>query len=177
MAPPIRRKKAGRAKPGATLSHVDSRGQARMVDVSGKPETVREAVARGALLLSREGFDAVAENRIAKGDVLTVAKIAGIQAAKGTASLIPLCHPIPLDHVEVVATLDAGRCRVEFEARARTRSSTGVEMEALTAVTVAGLAAYDMIKAVDRTAVLTEVRLVSKSGGRSGPYRRAGEPE
>jgi cyclic pyranopterin phosphate synthase len=146
-----------------------------MVDVSGKPESIREAVARGALSLSREGFEAVLENRIAKGDVLTIAKIAGIQAAKGTASLIPLCHPIPLDHVEVTATLDAATRRIEIEARTRTRSSTGVEMEALTAVTVAGLTAYDMVKAVDRTAVLSEVRLVSKSGGRSGSYRRAGE--
>jgi len=146
-----------------------------MVDVSGKPATLREAVARGALALSREGFEAVAANRLKKGDVFTVAKIAGIQAAKGTSSLIPLCHPIPLDHIEVEATLNAERCRIEFEARARTRSATGVEMEALTAVTVAALAAYDMIKAVDRTAVLSDVRLVSKSGGAGGDYRREGE--
>jgi len=172
---PARAKVKSTTKRAAELSHVDAKGEVRMVDVSGKAGSLREAVARGALVLSRKGFEAVAENRVAKGDVLTVAKIAGIQAAKGTASLIPLCHPIPLDHVEVTATLDAGGCRIEIEARTRTRSSTGVEMEALTAVTVAGLTAYDMVKAVDRTAVLSEIRLVSKSGGRSGPYRRAGE--
>ncbi|HZE89360.1 MAG TPA: cyclic pyranopterin monophosphate synthase MoaC [Verrucomicrobiae bacterium] len=158
-----------------SLTHVDSKGEARMVDVSGKPETVREAVARGALIVSREAFEAVRGNRVAKGDVLTVARIAGIQAAKQTSALIPLCHPIPLDHVEVKAVLDAAGCRIELQATARTRSSTGVEMEALTAVTVAGLAAYDMIKAIDRGAVLTEVRLVSKSGGARGAYARAGE--
>jgi len=163
-------------KRGASgLSHVDARGKAAMVDVSGKPETVREAVARGTLTLSREGFDAVAANRVAKGDVLTVAKIAGVQAAKRTSSLIPLCHPIPLDHIAVEATLDEARCRIEFEASTRTRSSTGVEMEALTAVAVAGLAAYDMVKAVDRTAVLSDIRLVRKSGGRSGRFERPGE--
>jgi cyclic pyranopterin monophosphate synthase len=156
---------------------VDDKGSARMVDVSKKDETVREAIARGALSVSREAFEAVAANRLAKGDVLTVAKVAGILAAKGTSSLIPLCHPIPLDHVDVIATLDPDRLRIEFEAKASTRSATGVEMEALTAVTVAGLAAYDMIKSMDRTAVLSDIRLVSKSGGRSGVYRRAGEKE
>ena len=170
------RKKGTPRRPKARLSHADKSGSARMVDVSAKPETIREAVARGALAVSREAFEAIERNRLAKGDVLTVAKIAGIQAAKGTASLIPLCHPIPLDHIEVIATLDAARSRIEFEARARTRSTTGVEMEALTAVTVAALAAYDMIKAVDRSAVIEEIRLVSKSGGRSGEYRREGEP-
>lgn len=164
------------AKGSGRLTHVDRRGAARMVDVSAKPETVREAVARGALRLSREAFEAVAANRIAKGDVLTVARIAGIQAAKRTATLVPLCHPIPLDHVHVAATLDAAGSRIEFEARTRSRAATGVEMEALAAVTVAALAAYDMVKAVDRSAVLAEIRLVSKSGGRSGPYRREGEP-
>ena len=168
-------KEARTPRSRARLTHVDARGQVRMVDVSGKPGTVREAVARGALSLSREGFDAVAANRVLKGDVLTVAKIAGIQAAKGTSSLIPLCHPIPLDHVSVEATLDPARCRIEIEARTRTRSATGVEMEALTAVTVAGLAAYDMVKSVDRTAVLSDIRLVRKSGGRSGTYTRPGE--
>lgn len=162
-------------KEAPRLSHVDARGEARMVDVSSKPGTVREAVARAALILGSQGFEAVAQNLLAKGDVLTVAKIAGIQAAKRTASLIPLCHPIPLDHIEVLTTLDPERRAIEFEARARTRSSTGVEMEALTAVTVAGLTAYDMVKAVDRSAVLTEIRLVSKSGGRTGDYRRPGE--
>ena len=164
----------GRGRAGR-LSHVDARGRARMVDVSEKAGTVREAVARGTLTLSREACEAVAANRLAKGDLLAVARIAGIQAAKATASLVPLCHPIPLDHVAVDAALDRERCRIEFEARARTRASTGVEMEALTAVTVAGLTAYDMVKAIDRGAVLSEIRLVAKSGGRSGVYRRPGE--
>jgi cyclic pyranopterin phosphate synthase len=146
-----------------------------MVDVSEKEATLREAVARGALQMGREGFDAVAGQKIEKGDVLTVARIAGIQAAKRTSSLIPLCHPIALDVVEVDAQLDPATLRIEFEARTRARAATGVEMEALTAVSVAGLAAYDMIKAVDRSAVLSEIRLVSKSGGRSGTYRRPGE--
>jgi len=159
----------------ARLSHVDRRGRVRMVDVSAKDETRREAVARGSLALSREAFEAVAQNRLDKGDLLTVARIAGIQAAKRTSSLVPLCHTIPLDHVEVEVTLHPDRLRIEFEARARTRSATGVEMEALTAVMVAGLAAYDMVKAVDREAVLSEIRLVAKSGGRSGRFRRSGE--
>jgi cyclic pyranopterin phosphate synthase len=146
-----------------------------MVDVSSKPETVREAVARGVLTLNRDALDAVAAGQLAKGDVLAVARLAGIQAAKETASLIPLCHPVPLDHIEVEASLDRKAGKIEIEARARARWSTGVEMEALTAVTVAGLAAYDMVKAIDRNAVLSEIRLISKSGGRSGAYRRTDE--
>ncbi len=146
-----------------------------MVDVSSKPETFREAVARGVLTLNRDALDAVEAGRLEKGDVLAVARLAGIQAAKETASLIPLCHPVPLDQIEVEASLDREAGRIEIEARARARWSTGVEMEALTAVTVAGLTAYDMVKAIDRSAVLSEIRLVSKSGGRSGAYRRAGE--
>ena len=122
-----------------------------MVDVSGKPETVREAVARGALTMSQEAFEAVSGNNLKKGDLLAVARLAGIQAAKETGTLIPLCHPIPLEHIEVDAVLDRKRLRIDFEARARARWSTGVEMEALTAVTVAGLTAYDMIKAVQLT--------------------------
>jgi cyclic pyranopterin phosphate synthase len=146
-----------------------------MVDVTAKPPTTREAVAGGGLTLSRGAFRAVAENSLSKGAVLAVARLAGIQAAKETASLIPLCHPVPLEHVEVNVSLDEPGGRIEIEARARARWTTGVEMEALTAVAVAGLAAYDMVKALDKTAVLTEVRLVSKSGGRSGAYRRPGE--
>jgi len=174
------KKKAQRAaaagKARRKLSHVDSRGAARMVDVTAKAETVREAVARGSLAMNAEAFRAVAANKIAKGDVLAVARLAGIQAAKGTANLIPLCHPIPIEHVDVTTQLDEARGVLLLEARVRARWSTGVEMEALTAVTVAGLAAYDMIKALDRAAVLSDIRLVEKSGGRSGTYRRPGEP-
>ena len=159
----------------ARLSHVDRKGKARMVDVTAKAATRREAVARGAVTMSREAFDLVRRNRAAKGDVLAVAQLAGIQAAKRTWELIPLCHPLPLDGVDVTLELDPSAACVRIEARARTRAATGVEMEALTAVAVAGLAVYDMIKAVDRTAVVGDVRLVRKSGGRSGTYRRRGE--
>ncbi len=146
-----------------------------MVDISEKAPTLREAVARGWLEVSPEAFRAVQDNRLEKGDILAVARLAGLQAAKATAGLIPLCHPLPLDHVEVTARLDEASSRIELEARARTRWGTGGEMEALKAVAVAGLTAYDMIKAVDRSAVLSGVRLVAKSGGSSGAYRRKGE--
>lgn len=169
------RARAARQTAKRALSHVDSSGQARMVDISGKKPTLREAVARGWLQISREALRAVRSNSLKKGDILAVARLAGIQAAKETASLVPLCHPLPLDHVEVEAQVDEKASRINLEARARTRWGTGVEMEALTAVTVAGLAAYDMIKAVDRTAVLSGVRLVSKAGGTGGAYRRRGE--
>jgi molybdenum cofactor biosynthesis protein MoaC len=149
------------------LTHVDRAGRARMVDVGEKPATAREAVATGRVRLSAEAFARVRENRLAKGDVLTVAQIAGIQAAKKTSELIPLCHPLPLDAVDVSLTLDAQGSSVLIEARARCRAATGVEMEALTAVAVAGLAVYDMVKAVDRSAIVTDIRLVSKTGGRS----------
>jgi cyclic pyranopterin phosphate synthase len=137
-----------------------------MVDVGGKPVTRREAVAAGRVRLSPEAFARVRENRLAKGDVLTVAQLAGIQAAKRTSELIPLCHPLPLDAVEVRLTLDSPEQAVLIEARVSCRAVTGVEMEALTAVAVAGLAVYDMVKAVDRAAVVSDIRLVRKSGGR-----------
>ncbi len=149
------------------LTHVDRVGRARMVDVGRKPVTAREAIATGQVRLSADAFARVRENRLAKGDVLTVAQLAGIQAAKRTAELIPLCHPLPLDAVEVQLTLDPAGCAVLIQARARCRAATGVEMEALTAVAVAGLAIYDMVKAVDRTAVVSDIRLVRKTGGRS----------
>jgi cyclic pyranopterin phosphate synthase len=158
----------------AKLSHVDRSGKARMVDVGAKPATRREAIARGHVTMSPEAFALVRSNRSAKGDVLAVAQMAGIQAAKRTWELIPLCHQLPLDAVDVRLELDESSSRVEIEARARTRAATGVEMEALTAVAVAGLAVYDMIKAVDREAVVSDVRLVRKSGGRSGLYERRG---
>lgn len=154
------------------LSHVDSRGKARMVDVSRKPTTKRVAIARGTVVLAPEAFERVRQNATAKGDVLGVARIAGIGAAKRTADLIPLCHPVPLDVVEIKLELDTRRRAVLIEARASTRARTGVEMEALTAVAVAGLTVYDMIKAIDRTAVVSDIRLIEKSGGRSGHYKR-----
>lgn len=157
----------------ARLTHVDSKGKARMVDVGRKAPTRREAVARADVSLSKEAFELVRRNRAAKGDVLAVAQLAGIQAAKKTWDLIPLCHPLPLDGVEVHLELDARRRLVLIEARARTRAATGVEMEALTAAAVAGLTVYDMVKAVDRTAVVGEIRLIAKRGGRSGSFRRS----
>ncbi|HET6372736.1 MAG TPA: cyclic pyranopterin monophosphate synthase MoaC [Candidatus Polarisedimenticolia bacterium] len=154
------------------LSHVNRAGKARMVDVGRKRPTRREAVARGTVTLSKEAFNLVRRNALAKGDVLAVAQVAGIQAAKRTWELIPLCHPLSIDSVQVSLTLRAGGCEVLIEARVRTRGVTGVEMEALTAVAVAGLTIYDMVKAADRRAVLGQVRLIEKRGGKSGPFKR-----
>lgn len=154
------------------LSHVDARGRARMVDVSDKSSTLREALARAEVTLSREAFGLVRRNASAKGDVLAVAQMAGIQAAKRTWELIPLCHPLPLDAIEVSLALVASRRTVVIEARARTRAATGVEMEAMTAAAVAALTVYDMVKGVDRGARVGMVRLEEKSGGRSGTWRR-----
>lgn len=146
------------------LSHLDQ-GRARMVDVGGKAVTARTAVAEGAVRMSPEAYRLVAEQAVAKGDVLTVSEVAGILAAKRTAELIPLCHPLGLDHVEVEATLDEGLPGVRVRAAAKTVGRTGVEMEALTAVSVACLTVYDMVKAADREMVIQDVRLVAKTGG------------
>ena len=146
-----------------------------MVDVSAKPVTAREAVARGEVTMRPETLARIAAGTLPKGDVLAVARLAGIMAAKKTADLIPLCHPLPLSHVDVELTPDAAHARVLVEARVRVESRTGVEMEALTAVAVAGLALYDMCKAVDREMTVGAVRLVRKSGGRSGTFVRRGE--
>lgn len=153
------------------LTHIDEAGNARMVEVSEKAPTAREATASGMISLSAEALAAVRERRAKKGDVLTVAQIAGIQAAKRTSELIPLCHPIPLSgvSVELTPTEDGVRC----VATARTVDRTGVEMEALTAVTVALLTVYDMLKAVDRGMVIGPVQLEHKAGGRSGAWDRA----
>ncbi len=151
------------------LTHVDAKGAARMVDVGAKPATLRRATARAKLLVSAETLDLVREGRTAKGDVLAAARIAGIMAAKRTPDLIPLCHPLPLSHASVDLTLAGDG--IEIEATVATTAPTGVEMEALTAATIAGLTLYDMLKAVERGAKLTDVRLVAKSGGRSGEYR------
>ena len=143
------------------LTHVDKRGKARMVDVSAKPVQRREAVARGAIFLKRETLALIAKNRIAKGDVLHTARIAGIQAAKRTSELIPLCHPLSLTHVDVDLHPKPGR--IEITATAKIAAQTGVEMEALTAVAVAALTIYDMCKAVDKQMVIGEIKLVSKT--------------
>jgi cyclic pyranopterin phosphate synthase len=143
------------------LTHVDKRGKARMVDVSDKPVQLREAVARGAIFLKRETLGLIAKNQIAKGDVLHTARIAGIQAAKRTSELIPLCHPLSLTHVDVDLHPKPGR--IEITATARIAAQTGVEMEALTAVTVAALTIYDMCKAVDKEMVIGEIKLIRKT--------------
>jgi cyclic pyranopterin phosphate synthase len=153
------------------LSHVDGSGQARMVDVGAKPATGRLARALGAIRMSDAAFALLSENRIGKGDVLTVAKIAGLMAAKRTADLIPLCHPVALSHADVTLTLDPSLPGVQVEASARTTGPTGVEMEALTAATIALLTIYDMAKAVDRGMVIEGVRVVEKAGGASGTWR------
>jgi len=154
------------------LTHVDERGQARMVDVTGKEATVREAVAESVVTMD-EGALALARGGAVKGDVLAVARIAGIQAAKRTSELVPLCHPIFLSHVALDVTSADDPPRVVVRATVRTTSTTGVEMEALTAASVAGLTVYDMLKAVCRGMEI-EVRLLEKRGGRSGTWTREG---
>jgi cyclic pyranopterin phosphate synthase len=141
-----------------------------MVDVSGKAVTAREAVARGHIAVSAEALELIRAGRIAKGDPLQTARLAGIMAAKRTSELIPLCHPLPLSHVDV--TLTATPDGYDIEACARTTAQTGVEMEALTAVSVAALTIYDMVKAVDKTMEIGAIRLMEKRGGRSGSWRR-----
>ena len=155
------------------LSHLDERGRARMVDVGGKPASERTATAEGVVRMSREAFDLVAAQAVAKGDVLAVAEVAGTMAAKRTGDLIPLCHPLGLDLVEVEARLEPELPGVRITAAAKATGRTGVEMEALTAVAVACLTVYDMVKAVDRGMTIEEVRLVSKTGGTRGDWRRS----
>jgi cyclic pyranopterin phosphate synthase len=157
-------------KHSATLSHVDPRGRVRMVDVGDKPVTAREAVARGVITMSREALRLIRDGAVKKGDPLQTATLAGILAAKQTSVLIPLCHPLPISSVNVEVTPTARG--YEIEARVRTTGQTGVEMEALTAVAVAALTIYDMVKAVDKTMVIGAIRVMRKSGGRSGTYVR-----
>ncbi len=154
------------------LTHLDADGAAHMVDVGGKATTQREATASGRISMSAAARDAIAEARVKKGDVLATARIAGIMAAKRTADLVPLCHPIAISSVSVELVVDAAG--VTASARVRTTGPTGVEMEALTAVSVALLTIYDMAKALDRAMVIGDVQLVAKSGGRSGDYRADG---
>jgi cyclic pyranopterin phosphate synthase len=155
------------------LSHLDEAGRARMVDVGGKPETERTAVAEGTVRMSREAYEQVAAHAVAKGDVLAVAEVAGVMAAKRTGELIPLCHPLGLDLATVEARLAPELPGVRVTATAKVTGRTGVEMEALTAVSVACLTVYDMVKAVDRAMVIEGVRLVSKTGGSRGDWRRS----
>jgi cyclic pyranopterin phosphate synthase len=155
------------------LTHLDGEGTARMVDVGDKPVTARRAVARAVVRMAPETAAAVAAGDAPKGDVLGTARIAGIQAAKRTGELIPLCHPLALDHVDVDARVDAGAGTVTLTAEARVTARTGVEMEAMTAAAVAALTVYDMVKGLERGVSVEDVRLISKSGGRSGDWQRA----
>jgi len=159
----------GKKKTGV-LSHVDARGRIKMVDVGDKPITDREAIARGSIAMSAEARRLIRAGAVKKGDPLQTARLAGIMAAKQTAALIPLCHPLSLSKVDVDLTATARGYTIE--SRVRTRGQTGVEMEALTAVAVAALTIYDMVKAVDRAMVIGDIRVELKSGGRSGTYRR-----
>jgi cyclic pyranopterin phosphate synthase len=172
--PPVKRKtKAVRAT--TKLTHLDERGRVRMVDVGEKPVTRREAVARGAVTMAAATLEAIVGGRLAKGEALAAARIAGIMAAKRTHELIPLCHQLPLESVEVDFHPDPARTTLEIQSRAVTTARTGVEMEALVAVSAAALTIYDMAKAIDRAMVIDAVRLVRKSGGRSGEFIREGE--
>lgn len=150
------------------LTHIDDDGAARMVDVSGKAETVREAVAKGRITMSAQAASAIRDGLVKKGDVLAVARVAGIMAAKKTSELIPLCHPLPLASVSIDLEPDAGG--VNATATAKTTGQTGVELEALTAVSIALLTIYDMAKALDKGMEIGPVRLVAKSGGKSGDW-------
>ena len=155
------------------LSHLDEESRARMVDVGGKPESERLAVAEGRVRMSAPAFEQVAAHAVAKGDVLAVAEVAGVMAAKRTGELIPLCHPLGLDLVTVEARLAPELPGVQVTANAKVTGRTGVEMEALTAVSVACLTIYDMVKAIDRGMVIEGVRLMSKTGGTRGDWRRS----
>ena len=150
------------------LNHVDSAGRAKMVDVTTKDNTKREATARGRIVMRRETLALIQQNGLPKGDVVTVAQIAGVMAAKRTHELIPMCHPLLLTGIDVVLTPNEARSCIDIEATVRTTGKTGVEMEALTAASVAALTVYDMCKAVDRAMRIESLRLVRKSGGKSG---------
>ena len=154
------------------LSHLDDQGRAKMVDVSDKDITSRIAVARGTIHMRAETLALILDNKIEKGDVFSVARVAGIMAAKKTSELIPMCHPLNITSVEIDLTPAENPARVEIEATVRVSGKTGVEMEAMTAVAVAGLTIYDMCKAVDREMSIGEIRLVKKSGGKSGTFLR-----
>ena len=171
IAPPQPRTPAPPHRRTVALSHVDRQGRVKMVDVGDKPVTTREAVARGEITMSSAALRAIRAGTVTKGDPLQAARLAGIMAAKQTSSLIPLCHPLPLTHVGV--DLTPTRRGYRIESRVRTSAQTGVEMEALAAVSVAALTIYDMVKAVDKSMVIGNICLLEKRGGRSGIYRRS----
>ena len=154
------------------LTHTDNNGKATMVDISTKEISVRSATVTAEVILNAETYNLVKNNKLAKGDVLTVAKIAGIQAAKKTSELIPLCHPVPLDQVDLSFELDDTHTKIIILATAKTTSSTGIEMEAFCAASMAAVTIYDMVKAVQKDVVITELKLIHKKGGKSGEFKR-----
>ena len=154
----------------AKLTHFDKRGRARMVDVSKKKETLREALIRGSIFMGPKTYKSIVSGRIAKGDVLAVARVAGIMAAKKTSEIIPMCHPVNLSHVGINFYFFEKESRIDIEASVKIKAQTGVEMEGFVAVAAAGLTIYDMCKAIDRGMVLSNIHLIKKSGGKSGTY-------
>jgi cyclic pyranopterin monophosphate synthase len=154
------------------LTHLDRQGRAQMVDVTDKPITEREAVARGTVSMKPETLKLIADGEVPKGDVLCIARIAGIMAAKRTSTLIPMCHPLMITSIDISLRIDSRRNRIDIEADVKTAGQTGVEMEALTAVSAAALTVYDMCKAVDRDMVISDIMLIEKRGGKSGVYER-----
>ena len=152
------------------LTHFDKKGRAKMVDVSKKKETMREAVVQGSVFMNPKTFKSILSDKIAKGDVFAVAKVAGIMAAKKTSEIIPMCHPLNLSHVEVNFYPFEKESRIDIEAKVRIKAQTGVEMEGFVAVATAGLTIYDMCKAIDRGMILSNIHLVKKTGGKTGTY-------
>jgi cyclic pyranopterin phosphate synthase len=152
------------------LTHFDKKGRAKMVDVSKKAETTREAVVRGSVFMNPKTFKSIMSGKIAKGDVFAVARVAGMMAAKRTSEIIPMCHPLNLSHIEVNFFPLEKESRIDVEARVKIKAQTGVEMEGFVAVAAAGLTIYDMCKAIDRGMVISDIRLVKKTGGKSGTY-------
>ena len=152
------------------LTHFDKTGRAKMVDISKKKETVREAVVRGSVFMNPKTFKTIMSGKITKGDVLAVAKVAGIMAAKKTSEIIPMCHPLNLSHVEINLLPFERESRIDIEAKVRIKGQTGVEMEGFVAVAAAGLTIYDMCKAIDRGMVFSNIHLIKKTGGKSGTY-------
>jgi cyclic pyranopterin phosphate synthase len=156
------------------LTHINEEGRAKMVDVSEKEDTSREAVALGSIYMKRETLDRIKEGTMKKGDVLSVAQVGGIMGAKNTPLIIPMCHPIMISGCDISFNLDFEKCKVDIKAVAKTVGKTGIEMEALTAVSVAALTIYDMCKAIDKEMIISDVMLVKKSGGKSGTFEREG---
>ena len=157
------------------FTHFDEGGRARMVDVSQKEVTVREAIAHASISMNRQTFRMIMDRKIAKGDVLGVARVAGIMGAKRTADLIPMCHPLNITSVEIGFSPSQGENKIEIKARVKTKAQTGAEMEAFLAVSTAALTIYDMCKAVDRGMIISDIHLIEKKGGKSGTFRWEGE--